>query len=449
PLRWLQAVSQYKATHSGSPNFAYELCVLKTTPAERASLDLSSWQMTLNGAEPVRASTLDKFTEAFKSVGFQLETFSPGYGLAEATLAIVAVPVKEAANYYSVQTASLEQKEVVESTGKEKSQTFVSCGRPGIDTKVVIANPDTLNQCQPQEIGEIWISGSTVAQGYWQRPEATKETFGAYLKDTQEGPFLRTGDLGFFHNGELYIAGRIKDLIIIRGSNHYPQDIEQTVEESHPALRLGSCAAFSVDVDGTEQLVIVQEVERSYLRNLNSQEITGAIRKAVSQKHYLQVYAVLLLKTATIPKTSSGKIQRRACRSGFLDQTLNVVGEWIQESPQSVDLEQLQIESESSWENMRDFAQPQTTVQVITKETIQTWLIDYLSKNLHISAKDIEITESFAYYGIDSNFATNIVYDLSEWLKLDLDPTLLWEYPSIESLVEYLESQHKQLETVA
>ncbi|WP_353931428.1 AMP-binding protein [Okeanomitos corallinicola TIOX110] len=462
PIRWLQAISRYKGTHTAAPNFAYELCIHKTTTTERDNLDLSSLQMALNGAEPVRYSTITKFTQTFKSCGFDPSTFCPGYGLAEGTLAVTAVPKQTLPNFCTVQAEALAEKQVIESTSDQEHQTLVSCGKPGIDTKIVIANPESFTKCASQEIGEIWISGSTVTQGYWQRAEATKETFKAYLQDTKEGPFLRTGDLGFIKDGELFIAGRLKDLIIIRGSNHYPQDIELTVEESHPALRPSCGAAFSVDVDGTEQLVIAQEVERSYLRKLNTNEIIGAIRKAVSQKHYLQVYAVLLLKTASIPKTSSGKIQRSACRSGFLDKNLDVVGDWILENPQQIDLEQLQVESESSWENTKDSIYKNTENKVIlstknnidlsspiTKEKIQTWLVSHLSLNLHIQPHDLDTTESFAYYGMDSNLATSTVYELTEWLKCDLDPTLLWEYPTIESLAEYLVEQHQQLQTVS
>jgi hypothetical protein len=193
---------------------------------------------------------------------------------------------------------------------------------------LVIVDRESFTRCEPGQIGEIWIAGPSVARGYWQRAEETRQTFQAYLADTGEGPFLRTGDLGFLHNGELFIAGRLKDLIIIRGSNHYPQDIELTVERCHPALRAGCGVAFSVDVDGEERLVIVQEIERQYLR-ADLGEIVGSIRQAVAEQHELQVYAVVLIKQGSILKTSSGKIQRRGCREAFLTKRLNVVYEWI------------------------------------------------------------------------------------------------------------------------
>ncbi|MFL9458769.1 AMP-binding protein [Tolypothrix bouteillei VB521301_2] len=461
PIRWLQAISRYKATHSGAPNFAYELCVLKTTPEERATLDLSSWHMTLNGAEPVRANTLKQFTQVFQCCGFNLATFCPGYGLAEATLVVAGVQNQKVPSFYTVKAEALAQNQVIEGNTEKELQTLVGCGYPGIDTKVSIVHPESLTQCRPEEVGEIWVSGSTVTQGYWQRTEETQETFGAYLKDTKEGPFMRTGDLGFLKDGELFITGRLKDLIIIRGSNHYPQDIELTVEQSHPALRRGFGAAFSIEVDGVERLAIAQEVERSYLRKLDINEVTGAIRKVVSEQHHLQVYAVLLLKTASIPKTSSGKIQRRACRIGFLNKSLDIVGEWTAANPQQLDLEQLQVEVESLWEDVQDSLQCNLEEKAqaigrssndlsgpITKEKIQAWLISYLSLNLQIQQNDIDIQESFAYYGMDSTIATNIIYELMNWLHCDLDPTLLWEYPNIESLAQYLAEQYSQPQTV-
>jgi acyl-CoA synthetase (AMP-forming)/AMP-acid ligase II len=185
-----------------------------------------------------------------------------------------------------------------------------------------------LARCHLDEVGEIWVSGGSIAQGYWNQPDETQRVFQAFLTDTGEGPFLRTGDLGFVDNGELFVTGRIKDLIIIRGRNHYPQDIEQTVEQSHPALREGCSAAFSVDVNMEERLVVVVEVDRQHLRNLDRDAVIKCIRQAVTEQHDLEIYTIWLLKTGSIPKTSSGKIQHHACRRAFLNNSLDVVGDW-------------------------------------------------------------------------------------------------------------------------
>ncbi|MEG3960560.1 AMP-binding protein, partial [Microcoleus sp. herbarium2] len=330
PLRWLQAISRYKATTSGGPNFAYELCVSKITYEQREALDLSSWDVAFNGSEPVRAEMLDRFATAFEPCGFRREAFYPCYGMAETTLLVsgklkAALPVLK-----TVQGNALEQHRVVSASGENDGvRTLVGCGQTLLEQQIVIAHPDTLIRCQPTEVGEIWVWGNSVAQGYWNRPEETQTTFRAYLVDTGEGPFLRTGDLGFLQEGELFVTGRLKDLIIIRGRNHYPQDIELTVEQSHPVLQLNRTAAFSVEVNGQERLVVAYELERTSRRNLDVDEVVGAIRKAVSQQHDLEVYGVLLLKPGSIPKTSSGKIQRHACKAGFLAESLSVVGSSI------------------------------------------------------------------------------------------------------------------------
>jgi acyl-CoA synthetase (AMP-forming)/AMP-acid ligase II len=336
PYRWLQAITRYRAHTSGAPNFAYELCVNKITPEQRETLDLSSWRLAFNGAEPVRASTIERFTAAFAPHGFRPEAMYPCYGLAEATLFVTggkkaAVPILQ-----PFQAAALEKKQVrPASAADDQARTLVGCGHTWLEQQVVIVDPETCTRSPADQIGEIWISGLNVAQGYWNRAAETERTFRAHLADTGEGPFLRTGDLGFMRDGELFVTGRLKDLIIIEGRNHYPQDIELTAEQSHPALRAGCSAAFSVDIDGREQLVIVAEVERQYRPQLSgatgasgndATEVIKAIRQAVTRNHELQTHSVLLLKTGTIPKTSSGKIQRHACRIGFLEGKLEVWG---------------------------------------------------------------------------------------------------------------------------
>ncbi|MBV9787774.1 MAG: amino acid adenylation domain-containing protein, partial [Chloroflexi bacterium] len=331
PLRWLQAISRFQATISGGPNFAYDLCVRKITPEQRAQLDLSSWQVAFNGAEPIRADTLNRFAEAFSECGFRREAFYPCYGLAEATL-IVAGSMPEVAPVVAAFDASaLEHRQAVERADETQARILVSSGQPL--QSVAIVDPETTIECAPGQVGEIWVSSPSTAQGYWNQPAESERSFDARLAgDHDAGPFLRTGDLGFLHAGELFVTGRIKDLIIIRGRNHYPQDIELTVERSHPALRSGSGAAVAVEVDGEERLVIVQEVEREH-RKADMEAVASAIRQAVSQQHELFVYAVALLRHGSIPKTSSGKIQRHACRAGFLNGTLETIATSQHEEP--------------------------------------------------------------------------------------------------------------------
>ena len=326
PARWLQAISRHKATHSVAPNFAYELCARRVKPEDMTGSDLSRWTVAVNGAEPVRKETLDRFAAAFAPYGFRYDTFCPGYGLAEATLKVTAARRGDGPALLTVQRTLLERNRVVAAQQGPDSQTLVGCGGTTIDTEVRIVRPESLTACEPGEVGEVWVSGSTVARGYWNRPDETASTFGAHLAGG-DGPFLRTGDLGFLKDGQLYITGRLKDLIIIRGQNHYPQDIEKSSEQSHAALRTqGYCAAFSIEFAGEERLVVVQEVDR---RNIDHpwDEVVGSIRQAVSEEHELQVHKVVLVKSGSIPRTTSGKIQRNACRRAYLGGVLPVLHE--------------------------------------------------------------------------------------------------------------------------
>jgi amino acid adenylation domain-containing protein len=331
PVRWLEAISRYRGTTSGGPNFAYEICTKKIRPEQRETLDLSSWAVAFNGAEPVRHETMGRFTAAFEPRGFRREAFYPCYGLAEATLIVSGGEKADEPVTCIFDGEALERNEVrVASPVEKMGRTLVGCGRALADQKVVIANTQTLAQCPPENMGEIWVAGPSVGQGYWGREEETAQTFGAHLAGTGEGPFLRTGDLGFLKDSELFIAGRIKDLIIIRGRNHYPQDIELTVERSHAALRAGCGAAFSVDVEGEERLVVVQELKRTQ-RDADVAEVARAVRQAVTEAHELHVHAVVLLRPMSIPKTSSGKIQRRLCRKMYLEDSLRALGSSILE----------------------------------------------------------------------------------------------------------------------
>ena len=360
PLRWLQTISHYRATTSGSPNFAYDLCVRKITEEQKASLDLSSWEVAFTGAEPVRAETIENFARAFAPCGFRREAFYPCYGMAETTLFVTggkktAPPVIE-----TVVEAELEKNQAVFSPEElPGTRKLVSVGTSHLEEKFMIVDPNRLTKCSVNQVGEIWVSGPSVAQGYWQQPQKTEHTFNAYTADTQEGPFLRTGDLGFVReDGELFITGRLKDLIIVRGRNHYPQDIELTVEKSNSAIRPGCGAAFAVEINGQEKLVVVAEVERYFFKKLkpvtrkyqgiqlqiksrqenidsssefelarsrDCHDVFNSIQQAVAKHHGLKLDAIHLLRMGSIPKTSSGKIRRSACRNKFLEGTLDVV----------------------------------------------------------------------------------------------------------------------------
>ncbi|MBN4003654.1 non-ribosomal peptide synthetase [Nostoc sp. LPT] len=405
PYRWLQAISHYKGTTSGGPNFAYEQCIQRITQEQKETLDLSSWSVAFNGAEPVRQDTLEKFATTFAECGFRAEAFYPCYGMAEATL-IVSGGIKTAlAQVKTVEKSALSQNQIVEANAQSQDiQTFVSCGQTIPQQQIVIVNSETLTRCSSDEVGEIWVSGLSVGQGYWNRTEETEQTFHAYLKDTKEGTFLRTGDLGFLDNSELFITGRVKDLIIIRGRNLYPQDIELTAEFSHPSLRSGANAAFTVEVNNEERLVIVQELE--FRAKPNLAEVASAIRQGIAQEHEVQVYGVVLIKPGSIPKTSSGKIQRRATRTQFQNGELNIV--------------------ESDILKISDIARNETQLQrsellaLSSREcqpVLESYLIELLGRVLSIATDDINPEEPLSTLGLDSLK----VFELKNRIELDLE----------------------------
>lgn len=321
PFRWLSAISQYRGTLSGGPNFAFELCCRRISEGQRASLDLSSWRLAFSGAERVRAATLDRFAAAFASAGLKRSALSPCYGLAEATLGVSftsfdAPPVVARLNDEAL------IKGRAEISNAENARTLVSCGRPVRDCEVQIVDPQTCEALRDGVVGEIWVRSPSVATGYWGKPELSEQVFRARLAQS-DAAYLRTGDLGFIRDGELFVTGRLKELIVLRGVNYYPEDIEVAFEMAHPRLRLGCAVAFSVEQEGEERLVVVQEVDST--RDLPAGEISTAIRNAVAEQLQLQVHEVVLIEPGTLPKTSSGKLQRNLARARYEQGELAIV----------------------------------------------------------------------------------------------------------------------------
>ncbi|MBP6976896.1 MAG: AMP-binding protein [Bacteroidales bacterium] len=416
PVRWLWAISRYGAALGGAPNFAYDLCATKTTDEDCQGLDLIALRTLYNGAETVRKDTLECFTERFKPYGFLPEKFHPTYGMAEATLILSGGRVSEKPVYLYVDKDALEKHRVVIRGEKDvRAACQVSVGKPWIDTRMLIVNPESLHCCREDEIGEIWVSGSIVAQGYWNKSEETAGTFHAFTADTGEGPFLRTGDLGFIYEGELYVTGRLKDLIILRGRNYYPQDIEYLAENSHPALRPNASAAFSVDLDGEERLVIVVEVERTSIRDLDVAEVCDAIRQQVGEELEQEVYAVQLLRTASILKTSSGKIQRRACKAAFLNHTLDVVGE-----------------------SKLDESQQTGKISVPSDEivSIQSWLLAWIHGQLKVPFEQIDPDKPLTVYGLNSMKAVQLQNAFLQQFGINFPPYLFFEKITILELAD-------------
>ena len=326
PLRWLEAVSRFSITHSGGPNFSYESCLRAARQQPGWQADLSTWTVASCGAEPIHAATVEQFIETFGSQGFRRTAFAPAYGLAEATLLVTMKQVGAEPTFLKVEAEALADSIVKESSASERgTRTLVGCGEPLSETRVLIVNPSTRSSCQAGEVGEVWLAGAGIATGYWGRPEESDATFKATLAGSGEGPYLRTGDLGFIHRGELFLTGRLKDLIIVRGRNYYPHDLEWTAEQAHPGLRRGAGAAFSIESETGERVVLVCEIEKK-LPESEMPEVMSCIRRALADEYELEVHNVVLVKSGTIPRTSSGKVQRHACRADFKSGQLSVVG---------------------------------------------------------------------------------------------------------------------------
>ncbi|RKH09839.1 amino acid adenylation domain-containing protein [Corallococcus sp. CA053C] len=419
PARWLQAISTFRAASSGGPNFAYDLCVRKVTEAERAGLDLSSWEVAFNGAEPVRGATLERFAETFAAHGFRRSAFYPCYGLAEATLFVTGPDTVAAPVPVSLDASALEQGRVV-LTEAHGARSLVGCGQVWLDQQVAIVDPTSRRRVGPDGVGEIWVSGPSVARGYWNRPEESAATFGARIEDTGEGPFLRTGDLGFLHEGSLFVTGRLKDVVIVRGRNLYPQDVELTAEQAHPAVRLGCAAAFGIEVEGEEQLVVVAEFdERS---GAAPADVATAVREAVAAEHGVIVHAVALLQSRTLPKTTSGKVQRHACRNAFLDGTLALASDVAFAAPR--------VKS----------PRPEGA----KAEGLEGWLIERIATLSGTPGEDVDPEQPFARYGLDSTDLVGLSGELESRLNRSVSPALLYEQPSITALVRHLEGKADQ-----
>jgi acyl-CoA synthetase (AMP-forming)/AMP-acid ligase II len=316
PVRWLRAISDHRATHTVTPNSGLDLCALRISDQDRRLLDLRSLRVLVNGSEPVRPSSLRRFTDRFAECGFSPVAHTPGYGLAEATLVVSNADPAEPPRSISVDRSALGAGLVRESDDPARSTELVSCGRPAMQS-VRIVDPDSRRSVPHGRTGEIWVKGPNVCQGYWRNPELSRTTFDLGAPGNGHGGgWLRTGDIGFFHDGQLYVVDRLKDVIIVGGQNHYAPDIEASVHEHVPPVR--RCAAYSVrmpEVDGAESFVLSVEVGAGQ----DAAELTRQIRRVVGTYHEVMVADVLVVRPGKLPRTSSGKVKRTACRDQYLE----------------------------------------------------------------------------------------------------------------------------------
>src|SRR5262245_34234548 len=430
PFRWLDTIARERATISGGPTFAYDLCAKTITTEERASLDLQSWTIAFCGSEHIRADTLRKFGATFAECGFRSTAFFPCYGLAEATLFVAGRsdgPLVER----SVDGVSLASG-VVRTCGDGDTQakTLVSSGTV-CSGSVVIVDPVSLSLRSVDQVGEIWVSGPNVAAGYWQQPSATEQTFKARVAGMADGPFLRTGDLGFIADDQLFVTGRHKELIIVRGQNFYPLDIEITVGQCHAALLDGETAAFSVEDAGEERLVIVHRLTPASQR-CAFDEIIAAIRAALADAHDLEVHAILLTSARQLPHTSSGKLQRGACRDAYLANALPVSARWMRTLPPPA----------------TDLGRSAQRPSQPASGAIQSFIIERVAHQLGVATSQIDPDVPFKELGLDSVRTVAISGELEALIERRLSPTLLWEYPTIRVLAEHLSSETAEGRTI-
>lgn len=440
PLRWLKAISDYRADVSVAPNFAYELCVEQISEEQKLSLDLSCWSHALSGAEPVRAETLERFSLAFEKQGFAWESYYPVYGMAETTLIITGGGSLERPRIETVSAQDLAKHQFRLLGDRVSDQRMrhsdeldmVGVGEKVLDQEVLIVNPDTHECNQQAEVGEIWVAGDHVASGYWNNESLSKEIFEARIKsasgELSAQNYLRTGDLGCFVGKELFITGRIKEIIIIRGRNYYPHDIELTAQQSHSYLKTDASAAFSIEVRGEEQVVLFLEVERKHRLKVNIDDVASAVRKAVAREHGLQVYAIYLLKPGRVPKTSSGKIQRHACKRAYENDSIEVIAKSIHQLDIGERFNEISIDRKDLYE--------------LTDSERKGELIAYLRASaavlLNVDVHEVYTEQALTSLGLDSLQVTQLVSRIRETLHVELAINELFDLDSLSEVADLI-----------
>lgn len=430
PLRWLEAMSRYQGTTTGAPNFAYDLCVQSSSPAERAALDLSQWNMALNGAEPIRLETLTNFADAFAKARFAIDAFYPSFGMSDATATVTGPLDNNTPLYFPLSRPHLQQNQAVWVAEDDPDcQTVINCGASIQGQTIRIVDPETHQVCADGSVGEVWLSGPSVGGGYWNRPEESEATFQARLAEDDGRTYLRTGDLGFSHEGQLAITGRLKDLIIVRGTNYYPQDIEQTVAEVSPLFRKGCGVVFADDHKHEERVVIVQEVYSSGEGNFET--IIAEVRQVVSTRYGLEIAAILLVEKGAVLKTSSGKLQRNACRRRFQDGKFTPLAAWF-------------AAAKATRSAVNGATSPNHT-----QNEVKRWLCERVAELNGVTAVSINPYDTFTSHGLGSTQLVQLVVALEKQFRqpgMDaFPPTLLWEYPTIAEAATHLEAAQQKV----
>ncbi|MFY9074800.1 AMP-binding protein [Malaciobacter mytili] len=439
PFRWLQAISTYKGTNSAAPNFAYEDCFRNITYEQLNQLDLSSWKVAWNAAEPVHAITLVKFSNKFSQCGFKWQALIGAYGMAEATLGISVANVNSKLKLLAIDEAKFKKEDIkvieklfvnssLEQINKHK-KIVVDCGTCIPKHQIKIVNPQNNIECDKYKVGEIWFSGESVAQGYLNKESLTQETFYATIKNSHK-TFLRTGDLGFLdEDNNVFIVGRNKDMLIIRGENYAPQDIEFSIFNSHETFVNSACAVFSVIFEEEERVVIVQEIKRTQRKKVDFSKLLIHIKEILSQEYQLQLFALVFINQATLPKTTSGKVKRRLCKHLFTNNELNPLYSWIQTLDEKIEIQNEIFVNQLSYEKLIQW--------------LEQWIKKYMQKLDYF-----ETSNNFSSYGMDSKSIALMIYDLENFIGYELEPTLCWNYPNPDTLINYIINQIKNNELV-
>lgn len=435
PLLWLQTISQQQAHVSGGPNFAYQYCVRKVSEEQAETLDLSNWQVAFNGAEPVQTSALTEFAERFRVSGFQSNAYLPCYGLAEACLFVAGSPSGRGAKVLRAKLDRLEQGRYEPSltTPSNNVTELVSSGVVAIGTEVRIVNPQTLRQCKQGEVGEIWINGPSIAKGYWEKPQFSASVFRATIaNDDSQTAYLRSGDLGLMWENELFVTGRIKEVIILSGRNHYPQDIEQTLQESNPTFRKGNGAAFSITENGKEQLVIIQEVNRAGGDQTDYRLLAAEGARAITARHGVTPMALILMSGSAIPKTSSGKIQRSEARQMYQEGNFAPVYLW-----KSSTIESNQPTPENPTADNTSECHFDTDWHATLYCDVQTWV----ASKLDIEPHHIDLDVTFSELGVDSVESVELIDRLQDRIERVIPAIELLRYPTVKALIEHFANE--------
>lgn len=445
PAVWFELLSREKATHTAAPNFAYALVVRKTTPAQRAGWDLSHLEVVMNAAEPVRPETTRAFLDAFAPCGLRSEAWCPAYGLAEHSVG-VTVGGKQV-QLFSKKSLEQSGTAILAPNTSEATVEISGCGPAVEDIAVKIVDPETHRSLPEGKVGEIWVDSLSKADGYWGLEEQSREAFQARIQG-EGGEFLRTGDMGFFHNGELFVSGRLKDMLIVGGRNLYPNDIEDSLRESHPKVRPGGIAAFSLatSTDEPDRLGVIVELKSKKASDDVVTEVLNAVRHCVLTHHQLHCAVILITPPGVVPKTTSGKIRRRACRDAVLAKDLKAFR--IEEQSHTPEPASTDTSSGFSMDDLEEAQEVEVEPQpLVDAESLEFMVHEKVAELMGLPSTEISVEIPLMEQGLSSLQAVALSEELQTLLGSTVSPALVFEQPTIQELALHLSTQSVSLKS--